>query len=83
MKYTLLQGNDKLDYISSEICDIKNEAQKLLSPAVEAHAKPDGDGGRDGVVLKGYALDLPVKDLIPPHGNTELIFFTLLSSYLI
>ena len=30
----------KISAVSSEICEIKNDAQKLLLPVVEAHAEP-------------------------------------------
>ena len=36
------------------------------APAVEALAQPGGGGGRDGVVLKGYPLQLPVQEWLLP-----------------
>ena len=50
----------KISAVSSEICEIKNDAQKLLSPVVKAHAKPGEVAGRQGEVLKGFPLQLPV-----------------------
>jgi len=50
----------KISAVSSEICEIKNDAQKLFSPVVKAHAKPGEVAGRQGEVLKGFPLQLPV-----------------------
>ena len=46
--------------VSSEICEIKNDAQKLLLPVVEANAEPAEVAGREGEVLKGFPLHHPV-----------------------
>ena len=46
--------------VSSEICEIKNDAQNLLLPVVEAPAEPAEVAGREGEVLKGFPLHLPV-----------------------
>jgi hypothetical protein len=46
--------------VSSEICEIKNDAQKLLLPVVQAPAEPAEVAGREGEVLKGFPLHLPV-----------------------
>ena len=50
----------KISAVSSEICEIKNQAQKLLLPVVEVHGYHGEVAGREGEVLKGFALQLPV-----------------------
>ena len=50
----------KISAVSSEICEVKNDAQKLFSPVVKAHAKHGEVAGRQGEVLKGFPLQLPV-----------------------
>lgn len=46
--------------VSSEICEIKNDAHKLLLPVVEAPAEPAEVAGREGEVLNGFPRHLPV-----------------------
>ena len=50
----------KISSVSSEISDIKNDAQKLLIPVVKAHGYPGEVAGLQGEVLKWFPFQLPV-----------------------
>ena len=50
----------KIGAVSSEISEIKNDAQKLLIPVVKAHGYPGEVAGLQGEVLRWFPLQLPV-----------------------
>ena len=67
----------KISSVSPEISEIKNDAQKLLLPVVEAHGYPGEVAGLEGEVLKRFPLQLPAHGWLAgrllPTGTSAIV----------